>query len=159
MQIPSLLVLTSDSSTDHITYICSPFILWNNYVWKVLNHFVSSCHHQWKYFWWNIKECKWNIPITKLAHPSLECSVRLYLQFFVGEFMSYLRYLFAHSCVRHILCCVFVLFVYVLCTLWCKFLWIVQFWLPLWYSLTFIRLQSMFVFSHYRLVLWEPRMY
>ena len=33
--------------------------------------------------------------------------------------MSYLRYLclFAHSGVQHILCCVFVLFVFVLCTL------------------------------------------
>jgi hypothetical protein len=40
------------------------------------------------------------------------CSVHLYLQLFVGVFMSYLRYpcLFAHSGVQHILCCVFVLF-------------------------------------------------
>jgi hypothetical protein len=36
-----------------------------------------------------------------------------------GGLMSYLRYLclFAHSGVQHILCCVFVLFIIVLCTL------------------------------------------
>jgi hypothetical protein len=41
--------------------------------------------------------------------------------------MSYLRYLclLAHSDVQHILCCVFVLFFFVLCTLCCQFLWIV----------------------------------
>jgi hypothetical protein len=33
-------------------------------------------------------------------------------------------------------CCVF--FFFVLCTQCCHFLWIVHFWLPLWYSLTFI---------------------
>ena len=37
--------------------------------------------------------------------------VGLYLQLFVGGFMSYLRYLclFAYNGVQHILCCVFVL--------------------------------------------------
>ena len=46
----------------------------------------------------------------------LRYSVRLYLQLFVGGLMSYLRYLclFANSGVQHILCCVFVLFVFVL---------------------------------------------
>ena len=43
--------------------------------------------------------------------------------------MSYLRYmyvcLFAYSGVQHILCCVFVLFFFVLCTLCDQFLWIV----------------------------------
>ena len=43
----------------------------------------------------------------------------------------------AHSGVQHILCCVFVLFFFVLCTQCCQFLWIVHSWLPLWYSLTF----------------------
>jgi hypothetical protein len=67
-------------------------------------------------------------------------SVRLYLQLSVGGFMSCLRCLcfFVHSGLQHILCCVFVLFFFVLCTLCFKFLWIVNFWLPLWYSLTFI---------------------
>ena len=57
-----------------------------------------------------------------------------------GEVMSCLRYLclFANSGVQHILCCVFVLFVSVLCTLYCQFLWIVHLWLPLRYSLAFI---------------------
>ena len=51
-----------------------------------------------------------------------------------------LRYLclLAQSGVQHILCCVFVLFFLVLCTLCCQFLWIVHFWLPLLYSQTFI---------------------
>ena len=40
------------------------------------------------------------------------CSVRLYLQLFVGRIMSYLRYLCfsAYSGVQHIFCCVFVCF-------------------------------------------------
>ena len=46
--------------------------------------------------------------------------------------------LFAYSGVQSILCCVFVLFFFVLCTLCCQFLWIVNFYLPLRYSLTFI---------------------
>ena len=52
--------------------------------------------------------------------------------------MSHVRYLclFAHSGVQRILCCVFVLFVFVLCTLCYQFLWIVYFRLPLRYSLT-----------------------
>jgi hypothetical protein len=36
------------------------------------------------------------------------------------------------------LCCVFVLFFFVLCTLCCQFLWIIHVWLSLRYSLTFI---------------------
>jgi len=55
--------------------------------------------------------------------------IYIYLQLFVGGLMSYLSYmcLFAHSGVQHILCCVFVLFVFTLCTLCCQFLWIVYF--------------------------------
>ena len=54
--------------------------------------------------------------------------------------MSYLRYmcLFAHSGIQHILCCVFVLIFFVLCTLYCQFLWFVLFLLPLRYSPMFI---------------------
>ena len=64
----------------------------------------------------------------------------LYPQLVVGGPMPYLRHLclFVHNDVQHILCCVFVLFFLVLCTLWCQFLWVVNFWLPLRYSLTFI---------------------
>ena len=67
-------------------------------------------------------------------------SVCLYIQLFVGGHMFYLRYLclLAYSGVQHILRCVFVLFFFVLCTLCCQILWIVLFWLPLRYSLTFI---------------------
>jgi hypothetical protein len=44
--------------------------------------------------------------------------------------MSYLRYLclFAYSGVKHILHCVFVLFMFVLCTLCFQFPWIVHSW-------------------------------
>jgi hypothetical protein len=44
------------------------------------------------------------------------CSVRIYFQLFVGGLMSYLCYLslLAHSGVPHILCCVFLLFIFVL---------------------------------------------
>jgi hypothetical protein len=52
----------------------------------------------------------------------------LYLQLFVGGLMSYLC-LFVHSSVQHILCCVFVLVLFVLCNLCCQFLWIVHFWI------------------------------
>jgi hypothetical protein len=47
-----------------------------------------------------------------------------YLQLFV----SYFRYLFllAHSGVQHILCCVSVFILFVLCTLYCQFHWIVH---------------------------------
>ena len=52
--------------------------------------------------------------------------------------MSYLCYtcmcLFTYSGVQRILCCVFVLFFFVLCSLCCQFLWIVHFWLFLRYS-------------------------
>ena len=50
-------------------------------------------------------------------------------QLFVGWFMSYLCYLclIAYSGVQHILF-----------TLYCQFIWIVHFWVPLWYYLTCI---------------------
>ena len=48
---------------------------------------------------------------------------------------------FAYSGVQHILCWVFVLFVFVLCTLCYKFLWIVLFWVRLRHSLTFNKIQ------------------
>ena len=45
-----------------------------------------------------------------------DCSVCLYLQLFVGDLLSYLRYLclFAYSGVQHILCSDFVLFFFIL---------------------------------------------
>jgi hypothetical protein len=55
--------------------------------------------------------------------------------------VSHLRYvyLFTFSGVQHLLCCALVLFVFVLCTLCCQFLWIVNFFvLPLRFSLKFI---------------------
>jgi len=46
-------------------------------------------------------------------------------------FTSSLMFLFAYSGVQHTFCCVFVLFIFILCTLCYQFLWIVHFWLPL----------------------------
>ena len=60
--------------------------------------------------------------------------------------------LFVFVCVcgvQHILCCVFVLFVFVLCTLCCQFLWIVHFSLPLRCSLAFIWVDIFFGRSHF----------
>jgi hypothetical protein len=55
--------------------------------------------------------------------------------------LSYLRHLrlSTYSDVQHILCCIFALLVFVLCTLCFKFLWIVHLWLPLQYSRTFMK--------------------
>ena len=69
--------------------------------------------------------------------------------------MSYLRYLclLVYSGVQHILSCVFVSFFFVLCTLNCQFLWIVQFGLPLRYSQTFIystfKLIKLHIYHHH----------
>lgn len=48
--------------------------------------------------------------------------------------------IFLHIIVSNTYCVLFLfyLFVFVLCTLCCKFLWIMHFWVPLWYSITFI---------------------
>ena len=68
------------------------------------------------------------------------CSVRLYRQLFGGGRTSYFHFLclFARSGVQHIWCCVFVLFFFVFCTLYCQFLWIVLSWLALRCSLKLI---------------------
>jgi hypothetical protein len=52
-----------------------------------------------------------------------ETSSSAYLPFFVGWLISNLRYMYllAHSGVPHILCGVFALFFFVLCTLICQF--------------------------------------
>ena len=80
------------------------------------------------------------------------CSVRLYLQLFVGGLTSYLHYLclFAYSGVHIVLCFCFVFLR--LCTLCCQFLLIVHFWLPLRYSVTFILVEhclSLFFWPFY----------
>jgi hypothetical protein len=56
------------------------------------------------------------------------------LYFYLGYTLRYLC-LFAYSGVQYILCCVFVLFFFILCTLCFQILWIANFWLPLRYSL------------------------
>ena len=54
----------------------------------------------------------WSEVIFMNKQTKNRCSVRLYLQLFVGGLMLYLRYLclFVYSGVQHILCCVFVCF-------------------------------------------------
>ena len=57
----------------------------------------------------------------------------LYLQLFVGGFMSYLGYLcfFAYRVVQHILRVFLLLLFFILCTLCCHFLWIVHLYCPI----------------------------
>jgi hypothetical protein len=55
-----------------------------------------------------------------LSLPPLVCR-RGHVLFTLFVFVS------VYSCVQPILCCVFVLFFFVLCTLFCQFLWIVLF--------------------------------
>jgi len=64
-------------------------------------------------------------------------------------------YLFACSGVRHVLCCVFALFFFILCTLCCPFLWNIHLWLPLSGILwgIFVRLFSVHTNSVNRLLL------
>ena len=64
--------------------------------------------------------------------PLVVCSIyrRTHVLFTLFVFVC------VYSDVQHILCCVFVLLVCVLCILCCQFLWIVQFLLPLRYYLT-----------------------
>ena len=74
---------------------------------------------------------------------SFQYQIRLYLLLFVGGLISYLRYvcLLTYSSVQHTLCCAFVLICLRLVAgvpNGVKFHWIVYFWLPLRYSLTFI---------------------
>ena len=108
---------------DIIKFVCICFAI--SLVESVLLIFLVFCFVLiWAYtFWVPCCDVRYDVPIKR-------CSVRVYLQLFVAVLVSYLCYLclFAHSGVQHILCCVFVLFVFVLCTICCHFLWIVNFW-------------------------------
>ena len=55
-----------------------------------------------------------------------------------GHVMSRYLCLLAYSGVQHMLCCVFALFFFVLCTLCCQLHCIVHFWLPFCYSRPFM---------------------
>ena len=68
--------------------------------------------------------------LTDTLCNTLEDNKRLFLLRYLG--------LFTYSGVQHILCCVFVLFFFALCTLCYQFLLIVHFWLPHRCSLTLI---------------------
>ena len=84
------------------------------------------------------------------------CSVRLYLQLLIEGRISYLHYmrLFAYFNVQHKLWCSFALFFFVLSTLCYQFLYIVHFWLPLRYSLTFIIYKSIVTFTRIKVCSW-----
>jgi hypothetical protein len=73
-----------------------------------------------------------------------QCSIRLFFQLFLGGILSYLRYLslFAYSGVEQLLCSVFALFSFVLCTLCCQFLWIVHLSLSFIYWIFFLLLNK-----------------
>ena len=59
-------------------------------------------------------------------------------QFKIENIKKMFIFVFACIGVQHKLCCVFLLFFFILCTLCYLFLWVVYLWLPLRYSLTFI---------------------
>ena len=52
---------------------------------------------------------EFRIVVSVIISAYKQCSVRIYLQLFVGGIMSYLHYLclLAYSGVQHILCCMF----------------------------------------------------
>jgi hypothetical protein len=76
---------------------------------------------------------------------------------------NYIRFFFTSSCLQvlftlcaficaewrptHIVLC-FVLFFFILCTLCCQFLWIVNVWMPLLYTLTFIYALNLKFITH-----------
>ena len=68
------------------------------------------CFFVWSYYVFLRSEFRVVMSITISAHAL--CSVRLYLQLFVGVRLSCVRCLclFAHNSVQHILCCVFLCF-------------------------------------------------
>ena len=84
--------------------------------------------------------CSYGFLIKTMFGSSLLPDVCRSVYLLRNVYLLYLRclLLFAYSGVQHILCRVFVLFFFVLYTLCCQFRWIVLFWLPLRYSLTFI---------------------
>ena len=105
----------------------------NNTNWQ---HYFDLC------FYW-CSRCSWLLYIPAIRAPIfwLPASKNDCIKYeMLGGLVSYLRYLwvFAYSGVRHIVFCVFVLFVFVVSTLCCQLLWIVLFWLRLRYTLTFI---------------------
>jgi hypothetical protein len=62
--------------------------------------------------------CVFRVVVSVTISAWTRCSVRLYLQLFIGGRMPYVRNfcMLAHSGVQHILCCAFVLFFFVLCS-------------------------------------------
>ena len=102
------------------------------YVGSVLLIVLVFCVVLWCDFTFWVQRCD-----VRYDFHIKQCSVYPYLQLLVGVLMSYIICVCLRLvCPMHIvLRCVFVLFVFVLCTRCCQFLWIVRFWLPLRYSL------------------------
>ena len=103
-------------------------------VWIILMYDILLCVFT---FWVPCCDVRYDLRIRIMFSSSLPSVVCM------GGLMSYSHYLclFAYNDVQvgNTYCVVFfVLFVFVLCILYCQFLWIVLFWLPHWYSLMFI---------------------
>jgi hypothetical protein len=95
------------------------------HVRQVLSTCILGVHTILRHFKIRTRRC-----LQQCCSPSLICK---------SAHVLYTLFVFFGYCgLQHILCCVLVLFVFVLCALCCQFLWIVHFWLPLRYSLTFI---------------------
>jgi hypothetical protein len=124
-------------------YISNMFMPFNFFSMVGRDTINKSYHlrlYIWTYFWhicWLSLHALSSVLWCPLRFPH-----KNYYRFFFTS--SYLRYLcfIANSGVQHILCCVFVLFFFVVCTLYCQLIWIALFWFPLRYSLTFIWLES-----------------
>jgi hypothetical protein len=88
--------------------------------------------------------CNWlDDNVQSIGTETDNTSGTFYTHFMVNRLVReaiirFVDFVVAYSGVQHILCCVLVLFVFVLCTICCLFLWNVHFWLPHRYYPTFI---------------------
>ena len=97
---------------------------------------VYSKHQSNIYYYVSLR-CEFPVVMSVAIFPAYKiCSVCIYLELFIGWFTSCLHYLclLTNSGAQYILCCVFDLVFFVLCTICCQFLWIVNFLLPHWCS-------------------------
>lgn len=104
---------------SHLMSLCSKLGFWCLCYLRLLRKMVSNTY---LLIW-----VTWRVLILRehLSLPPVRC--------------VYCILLFVVWCPTHIvLCWIFVLFVFGLCTLCCQFIWIVHLWLILRYSLTFI---------------------
>jgi len=93
-------------------------------------------------FWWghvaHILSCLCVVRCDFRIKTMFDSSVSPFVYREGGSCLICVICVFAHSGVQHILCCVFVLFFFILCALCCQFLWIDHLWLSLRCFLTLI---------------------